>query len=556
MPPDDFMKRTEDQDEAFTFRRPEQDIPSDKLEEVVSASILRVAKEKFLERRLGETPPSPSAGGVKIKPEPVSSGNESLPSEDESEDGGETMDPNEAPGGQTRQRTRAPVMTFTPAVATDDDVSYELIRPSARSILEKLDRTLSILHNARMTSAQNLMDSEGGSSSEDHDEHGEEKETPRSRHMSRTSAADRETTTATTATTAINTKKSNRGRPCKYVQMEGESEKDFLLRRALAQKKKRPASAPPPDDEGEGDDEHGATTTAAAEDGKEPPPLSSINSSSSSRLRRKRRRARRPESMTEEEEYWMQRKMERLNLRDWSDVMGAAALAGFSPRVVARATQRCADLFGQGMAMHTVEETAASSGPHGIETRRYGPGGVVSPSSSGSDDGDEVLGIRQARSMSRQTSVAPRRAVSFALSDGEDEEGGSSKKRQKRSSSRGAATGQNYCPYANCSRALKGFGRPFNLKRHLKLVHGQDSMDEAKRDAVEEEEDDDLDGGVHRDGFLEPVRIQKGWRAEDTRPRAARRTARKRQRDESSSEDDESVSGSGDSGESESDSEG
>lgn len=516
VPPDDFMKKTEDEDEAFTLRRLERETPSCKLEEVVSANILRFAKEKFSKRRLGETPPSPDR--VKIKPEPVSSGNESLPSEAGSEDEG-APDSEGGARGQQQRRTRAPVVTLKPAVATDDDVSYEFIRPSARSVLEKLDQTLSILHNARMLSAQNLMN-EAVSSSED--EHELDDEPHRSRPTSRASdgrarsrSMSQMSQTGGQTTAAPETKTSNRGRPRKYVQMEGESTQDFLTRRAKAQKKKRPV---PLGDE----DEDGATTAAEGQ--------------KSTRRRKRRRRTERPrEYMTEDKEYWMQKKLGRLNLRDWSDVMGAAALAGFSPKVIARATQRCANLFGQGMEMHTINEAPASLGKIGIETTRYEPGNSLPPSSPESELEEEGLVIRQARSISRQSG----KAASPALVDGEHEHAGLPRKRQKQSSSHGQASGQHYCPHADCSRAVQGFDRLFNLKRHLKLVHGGEPVEEKTMQM----EEHDLDGGVHRDGFLEPIRIQKGWRAEDTRKRAKRRISSKRKRQESSSEDDESDSG-------------
>lgn len=524
------MKRTEDGDEVFTFRRPERSNPSCKLEEVVSANILRAAKENFSARHLGETPPSPAR--VKVKLEPLSSENESLPSDEEdSED--------EVSGSQSKRGTRAAVTTLKPAVATDDDVSYELIRPSARAILDKLDQTLSILHNARMTSAQNLME-DSDSSSEDHDAAEYQSRPtsrassgrPRSRSISRVSATGGNTPAPT------ETKKSNRGRKPKWVQMEGESMQDFLLRRARAQKKKQPVIL----EDADGDE---ASATSAAEAPRSP-------------RRRGRRRTRRRESMTEDGEYWMQKKLERLNLRDWSDVMGAAALAGFSPKVIARATQRCANLFGQGMDIHTINETAGSSGVNGIKTRRYEPGATAPPSSSGSEDEDEDPDTRQARSMARRAGLVPGRAISSALSDGGDAKTQLPKKRQKRSSSGGPATGLNYCPHAGCSRAVKGFDRPYNLKRHLNLVHhGQDSAEaeEVVAEAVKTGpvEDDGLDGGVHRDGFLEPVRIHKGWRAEDTRKRATKKSTGKRQRDESSGDEDEDEeSGDDDSEESES----
>jgi hypothetical protein len=58
--------------------------------------------------------------------------------------------------------------------------------------------------------------------------------------------------------------------------------------------------------------------------------------------------------------------------RDWTDVITAAALAGFSPEIIARTTQRCAHVFGQGIAVHTLSEVPASKEYR--STTRYEPG--------------------------------------------------------------------------------------------------------------------------------------------------------------------------------------
>lgn len=46
----------------------------------------------------------------------------------------------------------------------------------------------------------------------------------------------------------------------------------------------------------------------------------------------------------------------KLQLRDWSDVVGMAALAGWDPAVVERASERCARLFGENMLFRTFAE--------------------------------------------------------------------------------------------------------------------------------------------------------------------------------------------------------
>lgn len=514
------MKRTEDEDEVFTYQCTEGYTPSSNLEEVVSAAILRFAKEKFRARSFEEAHQLRAREVANTDQEPLSSENESIPGETDSDDG-EDIDLGGVSSAKSKHKQdQAPRTTFKPVVATDDDISYELIRPSTRSILAKLDQTLAILHHARMTSAQNVLDSRQATSSGDESLYDEA--TP-SRHRSRSRATPRPAGRSASRARSMSTTgaeiptnadpsakpKSKRGRKPQSRPREGETEREFLIRRAREQKKKRPAFS---DD----DDDVGGTTTAAE----------SVKSPVRGR--------RRPDNG--HSEYWTQKKMGRLHLRDWSDVMGAAALAGFSPKIIERATQRCADLFGEGMDMHTISETAALARGAGFETRRYLPGGEISP---GEDEGDEVVETRQARSVSRISSVTPSRAVSRAqsraaspISSGEDpgRERESFSKRQRRSASRGSAVGYHFCPHAGCERAHRGFDRPFNLKRHLRLVHNEEGPAGPKTTEAVEAAESELLGGVHRDGFLEPIRPQKGWRAEDTKKRAKRGTPNKRRR--------------------------
>lgn len=509
------MKQTEDGDEASTFRRAERNIPSSKLEEIVSATVLKCAKERFRKRNLDKKPSGNESGNdIMVKKDPLSSGNESMFGDTEPENEEETNS-DESKGARRKPRQR----TFKPTIATDDDVSYEFIRPSTRAILQKLDQTLNILHDVRMTSAQNLVDSGTGSSSEDEDLYDEAipSRKPRSRATSQASihrTRSRSTSQMLPENEPIvqEKKKSNRGRKPKYAPQEGESERDFLLRRAKEMKKKLPVFS---------DVEDEATTTAAE----------NIHP-----RRRKRRQPRLRESeRTGEPDYWMQKKLERLNMRDWSDVMGAAALAGFSPKVIARATQRCADLFGQGMEMHTISETGPSSEARGIETKRFIPGEAVTTSSSESEDEDDGLDIRLNQSISRHSSVMPSRLGSPEASGVEGHRGQSPRKRQKRSRSRGPAIRQYFCPHIDCDRALRGFDRSYNFQRHIKYEHGEEVEDDM---TTEEAENDVLDGGVHRDGFLEPIRARKGWRAYDTKKRARKVLKKQRQTENTDEEKD------------------
>lgn len=534
LPPDDFVKRTEDEDEAFTFRRVElEEAPSSKLEQVVSAAILRCAKDNFRKRTFNDAQ-TPAQEKVNIKKEALLSANESSPDEEDSE---EKMDLGENSAASSRRKKEdASQMTFRPAIATDDDLSYEIIRPSARSILQKLDQTLTVLHNTRVTSTQNLVDAAEVTSSED--EYLYDEATPRrhsrSRASSRASAGTAMARSRSASTgageishaempTITAKERSNRGRRLEAKPRKGETEREFLLRRAKEQKKKQPMF---PDEESGGDGN--STTAAELEDAKSP----AYGREQRERLRRRRSRPG-PEDI-----YWIKKRLARLNLRDWSDVMGAAALAGFSPRVVKKATQRCADLFGEGMDIHTIPETTATSSHAGdIKTRRYLPGGEIS-SESEAEEEDGGLDLVQARSISRMSSAVPSRAASLD-SDGESARDSPSRKRQKRSTSRGSAVGHHYCPHADCERAYRGFARGFNLKRHMKLVHGggeSSGSGEVKTQRVVTETD--LLDGVHRDGFLEPIRVQKGWRVEHGRKRERKQPPVKGRRDESPDQED------------------
>lgn len=524
LPPDDFMEQTVDEDSAFTFQRIERDYPSKRLEEVVSAAILGFAKERFRQRRLGE---AVAKVETHSKREPLSSDNEVVSGVEDASNEPELNSCDSSDARSRGPRRTTPGRLLQPAVATNDDQSYELIQPSTRSILRKLDQVLTILHNTRMASAQNLFDAVASSSSEDEDFYNEATPSRKSRSRTRSRATSRANTDSSRSrsrsvweastdgeTLTQAKKKSNRGRKPAVVPREGESERDFLIRRAKQQKKKVPVFS---DEEPKEDSETGAENT------KEP--------SQQGRQRHFNQRERRRSAV--DREYWQQKRLDRLNLRDWSDVMGAAALAGFSPKVIARATQRCANLFGQGMEMHTIGESTGLAGTNAMETKQYVPGEPIPSSSSESDGEADSIVLRQARSMSRHSSMAPSRAASLETSAEESQDRQSPRKRQKRSTSHGTSTAQHYCPHTDCERAITGFGRQYNLKRHIELAHQGHPAANMK---TEEEKGETMYGGVSLDGFLEPIRMRKGWRADDTARRARRLPKKQRPGDETVSE--------------------
>lgn len=57
-----------------------------------------------------------------------------------------------------------------------------------------------------------------------------------------------------------------------------------------------------------------------------------------------------------------------LGLRDWSDVLGVASISGFPPEVVAKAAERCSNLFDEGIVFRTLYE-----GKKSYSEVRYAP---------------------------------------------------------------------------------------------------------------------------------------------------------------------------------------
>lgn len=496
------MPRGDDDGElgGRTFRRPPSRTgPGVELEEELSATILRLAKERFRKRGLDGEERAEQQVIASVETRGGEESDVSLPTikpesqsgieDDDEEDAemGET-DPGAAPeAGSKRRRTQSPLLI--PTVSADDELSYELLRPVTRHLLTQLDRTLTVLHNARVAGIRY------GSDSDDRAEEAE--------HKSPTKRRKRKVWYGEDGTDSAVPDKSTSRRVELHTPQEGETKRDTAVRLARKQHRRIPRFS-------DGEDE----TTAAETGGSQ---------------RRKRTRATtRSTSGTSPEkpdtDVHRDRRLDMWALRDWSDVLGAAAIAGFSPKVVARATQRCADLFGQGMELNTlVEEPAAGRPSKKSQTVRYVPGGQAQPPSDEEDD--EQAGYRseaeQIRAVSRASSV-----ILDGSSSEENDARTSRRSRSRRSYSVGPSVVRLYCPHPTCSGAINGFARRYNLRQHLIIAHGKNA------EVVSDEEDGDdmneVHGAVHVDGFLKPIRPRKGWRAGDATPSVGRRARRKK----------------------------
>jgi hypothetical protein len=515
----------EDPDEVYTFKRRERQRPSRELEEILMGVTLKYAKERFEAREWADNEEDEDVDGVedgedgeemrtKIRTENVgepSSGD--LEDQSRAQDEDELQDINESEllqhGGVVSEEDATSTVikeqseppsrrTFLrPVVSADDQRSRELLRPSIRHTLSQLDEVLMALHHARNTCRQYASQSEAISDNETRasstvDDPTTSVKRPRGRPRKFANLPERPKLDGESQDKKLDdaelwrSKKTHRGRPKKkYERLEGETQQDYLVRIARIQKKPLPSFAPPLEVE----------TPESS-----PPPK-----------RKYTRRSPSKRATPEEKRIARERK---LGLRDWSEVVGSAALVGFPSDIIARATQRCATLFGEGMSMRAIDETPFST-----------------------KDADHVINYQPEEIPAFDTEVTETEGISDEESDASD----SVKPKRTTSVSKkpkGILPRQQtcFCPILGCPRETQGFSHISRLRRHLKKGH------KMKKEEVDEfflPSDDEMNGAVHVDGFLRPVK-NKG-RGKDVKERKKGRWEES-EGDDASSDKSESAS--------------
>ncbi|KAJ4362220.1 N-terminal acetyltransferase [Ascochyta clinopodiicola] len=174
-------------------------------------------------------------------------------------------------------------------------------------------------------------------------------------------------------------------------------------------------------------------------------------------LRRKRSRS---ESTMDEEDIANTRDWSRAGLMDWSEVLGVAAVKGWNQQALARTAQRCAALFGESMSFTPLHEDLATRSPANLVN----------------------LITTTVPAPSRLTIDAP-----------------SSTKRPY------FQPGAIRCPHTDCYGHRKDFAMSYRVIEHCMRIHGYDPR---SNDSDNEER---THGGVHIDGFLQPITAKQGW---------------------------------------------
>ena len=169
-----------------------------------------------------------------------------------------------------------------------------------------------------------------------------------------------------------------------------------------------------------------------------------------------------------------------LGLRDWSDVIGMAALTGWDPAVVQRASERCANLFGENMMFRTFFEGDAATKEASYFTEHFAASG--DSSESGAEGNGQMVLTRTSRACKTCNRLKEK------CEPGSDVPGTGPCKRCVTHDEAETCSGitvtlgpiptsskmwsdDTRCPYQTCDRHAIPFKKRYHLQRHIESVH-------------------------------------------------------------------------------------
>ena len=194
-------------------------------------------------------------------------------------------------------------------------------------------------------------------------------------------------------------------------------------------------------------------------------------SRSRSRIRSRRRRASTTEDLQSSDTTPSKRrnrnKRKRLGLRDWSDVLGMAALTGWDTEVVQRASEKCATIFQENMLFRTFHEGEANSSSYFTDRLATGE--------EPPDDNEADLSLSEGNIIDFPDSDTDRVATKFE---------------------------SRCCPHPKCPRYNNPYPTKKGLRRHLREKHQVADAQGIKQ----EDEESFATETEYKEGILCPIR--------------------------------------------------
>lgn len=153
-------------------------------------------------------------------------------------------------------------------------------------------------------------------------------------------------------------------------------------------------------------------------------------------------------------------------LRDWSEVLGVAAMTGWSSAVVMRAAKRCSALFGEDMAFQKFNEGAVKP------VEEDNPKDVQYMESEFEPEPEPEPKSPTPPPVSRQSSKNPRSRASSVRHKSTSRPASPATADNAARKGKGQHRKQDLvCPFKSCPRHVDGFSRTWNLNLHMKRVH-------------------------------------------------------------------------------------
>lgn len=367
LPPRGILNQTELEDEEFTSRNPAKVMPSTDLEEEMTALILRFAKQRFDKsmKAAGSDVPlqSVETGPSQLKHDASDLESVSMPSSPPMTPTQMEVDSisSSPPAGAANVASNSEWETddtdgMEAEFIADDDKARELLRPSVRHFISKLDEILIVLQNARLSCVPSK-----AFATEPFDNDADDEGAAKPRRQ-----------------------REKKKRPIKVKQEDSQTTADVEM----------PDLTPTGDADAQfeawlaGADQKKESEEDWTEESEEDAP-----------------------NFDEIQRKW--------RLRDWSDIVGAASLADLPPKVLKRTAQRCANLFGQSMVLNRLPETSAAKGML-FDTLTINPQRPSALVEDSSDTDNEPGGVtlRQRLIASSQTSRQVSRQASESSAEG------------------------------------------------------------------------------------------------------------------------------------------